>query len=540
MELSELPNKLNPVIFSIELLPAGASTPLSSVGVLEQGGPGNDVALVIAPGILEELLPQLQLAAAQGVKVVITDPVPDEDRPQLLQSARNHGLAVLWRRSGTAWLAVADELQSVIHNAELENNDDMESSGVSAGDLTSLAEALSVMIGGPVIIEDSKLQLLSYSTTTGSSDKWRDLAILGRKIPDAWLEHLESKGLLDTLLTTDTVLSVDGGPFEASRRFLCAIRSERFFLGVLWVAEADTPLPDDVADRVAQAARIAAPHLVRHHDVTYSHRTSQQRMLRRLLESGQLHTAQAEELGIHAAGSYTVFALRAAGDGSLGTTERTRALEAVSIYCQSYRWRSATCAIGNTIYCVLAHDLEGTSGRLPALAHSMLGAVQKSVVGKPMTLAVSETTSELRKSATLRDQVDDTLEAVAVWPSGAAHGVVTFQQASARTALLRVMDQTSMQALNFPPLEALRREDAEHGSDYMQTLRVYLASFGDARAAAAALQLHVTTLRYRLKRIAELSGIDLTEPTERLLCELLLASEHLALRRRQRRTPASS
>ncbi|MDQ0278877.1 hypothetical protein QO003_003180 [Arthrobacter silviterrae] len=533
-----MPNILDPDIFSVELIPSGTAQRVESVGLLELEGAGsNDVVLLVVPGSLGDLLPLLAIAADQGAKLVITDPVPDEDRTQLLQSARTHGLAVVWRRPGIPWLAVADILRNVFRDAEVDNV--IESSGVSAGDLTSLAEALSIMIGGPVIMEDAKLQLLSYSTSTGGSDRWRDLAILSRKIPDAWLEHLETKGLLDTLLTTDTVLTVDGGPFEATRRFLCAIRSERFFLGVLWVAEGDSPLPDDVEFRMAQAARIAAPHLVRHHEDTYSHRTSQHRMLRRLLESGELARAQAEELGIQPAESYTVFALRAAGEGSLGPTERTRALESVSIYCQSYRWKAASCAIGNTIYCVLAHDFDRASIRLPKLAASMLDAVRKSLLGNPMTLALSQTTTALSETATLRVQVDQTLEAVALWPQGDGTGVVSFDQAAARITLLRVMDEASLQERRFCRLEILRTEDAQHGSDYIQTLSVYLANFGDVRAAAAQLQLHATSLRYRLKRIAELSGINLAEPIERLLCELLLTSEQLTERRTHLLSPTS-
>jgi DNA-binding PucR family transcriptional regulator len=56
----------------------------------------------------------------------------------------------------------------------------------------------------------------------------------------------------------------------------------------------------------------------------------------------------------------------------------------------------------------------------------------------------------------------------------------------------------------------------------LQTLREYLDRFGDVAAAAQALQTHPNTVRYRLRRIAELTGMDLTDPSERLMASLQL------------------
>jgi hypothetical protein len=52
--------------------------------------------------------------------------------------------------------------------------------------------------------------------------------------------------------------------------------------------------------------------------------------------------------------------------------------------------------------------------------------------------------------------------------------------------------------------------DAEHQSDLVHTLRVYLDCSGSWKRAAERLHLHVNTLRYRIDRIGELTGRDLT------------------------------
>jgi hypothetical protein len=52
--------------------------------------------------------------------------------------------------------------------------------------------------------------------------------------------------------------------------------------------------------------------------------------------------------------------------------------------------------------------------------------------------------------------------------------------------------------------------DAEHQSDLVHTLRVFLDCSGSWKRAAQRLHLHVNTLRYRIERIGELTGRDLT------------------------------
>lgn len=53
--------------------------------------------------------------------------------------------------------------------------------------------------------------------------------------------------------------------------------------------------------------------------------------------------------------------------------------------------------------------------------------------------------------------------------------------------------------------------DRLHGASYGQTLRVYLSSFGDPSASSRTLGVHTNTLRYRLRRLHDLFGLDLND-----------------------------
>jgi len=64
--------------------------------------------------------------------------------------------------------------------------------------------------------------------------------------------------------------------------------------------------------------------------------------------------------------------------------------------------------------------------------------------------------------------------------------------------------------------------DALHKTNLVETLRAWLDAFGDVIAAAAAVYVHPNTFRYRLRRLAEVGQLDLTDPEARFAAMLQL------------------
>jgi hypothetical protein len=84
-------------------------------------------------------------------------------------------------------------------------------------------------------------------------------------------------------------------------------------------------------------------------------------------------------------------------------------------------------------------------------------------------------------------------------------------------AAVRFGRPTDDDALVLPQVRALLHHDRTQGTGYAQTLLVYLGSLGDMMATAAALQVHENTARYRVKRLEEAFGIDLSGGDETLV-----------------------
>lgn len=76
-----------------------------------------------------------------------------------------------------------------------------------------------------------------------------------------------------------------------------------------------------------------------------------------------------------------------------------------------------------------------------------------------------------------------------------------------------------LDALADRTLEPLVRSDARTGTQYVRTLATFLRADRHLKPAAAALHVHVNTLRYRLARIERLLGVDLEDVEARFQLE---------------------
>jgi DNA-binding PucR family transcriptional regulator len=60
-------------------------------------------------------------------------------------------------------------------------------------------------------------------------------------------------------------------------------------------------------------------------------------------------------------------------------------------------------------------------------------------------------------------------------------------------------------------LEILRDQDREQGTRFLDTIEAYLGAYGNRERASESLNIHRNTLRQRIDRIRDLSGIDLED-----------------------------
>ncbi|HVX69425.1 MAG TPA: helix-turn-helix domain-containing protein [Mycobacteriales bacterium] len=130
--------------------------------------------------------------------------------------------------------------------------------------------------------------------------------------------------------------------------------------------------------------------------------------------------------------------------------------------------------------------------------------------------------SSLTKAEQVRAAYAEASDAATI--AGRENASVVFaDEAWAQIGLHRVGREACRALPLDNPLTRLRDHDTAQHSNLVETLRAWLTANGETTSTAAALSLHPNSLRYRIKRIQEITGMDLDDADVRALAHVVLA-----------------
>jgi DNA-binding PucR family transcriptional regulator len=197
----------------------------------------------------------------------------------------------------------------------------------------------------------------------------------------------------------------------------------------------------------------------------------------------------------------------------------SRLADLAAVYCESYRHWSACAATASRVYAVVSADDRDDNAAPTALATAILGRAGQAL-RVDVRAGIGSVVAAASDLVTSRREADEVLDVLAAGPAGS---VASIGSVRSKVILHRLTQlATRDQALASGKVAALAEQDAVKGTAWVPTLRAYFDAFGDMAVAAAAVNVHPNTFRYRLRRITEVFGLDLSDPDERLVAELQL------------------
>src|SRR5438105_8181937 len=110
---------------------------------------------------------------------------------------------------------------------------------------------------------------------------------------------------------------------------------------------------------------------------------------------------------------------------------------------------------------------------------------------------------------------------------GKREQVINYERLGVYRLLAQIEDRAGLEAFAGRMLAPLVDYDRARGTPLLKTLEVYLQRHGNLRQSSRDLHIHLNTLHYRLRRIGEVTGVDLKDADARL--DLLLALRVRAL-----------
>ena len=112
-------------------------------------------------------------------------------------------------------------------------------------------------------------------------------------------------------------------------------------------------------------------------------------------------------------------------------------------------------------------------------------------------------------------------------PTASAPDVASHRDLGAFTLLLALQDDDALRLYSDGLLDPIEQTEGEYGGELLRSLEAFIENNGNWERAARQLYCHRHTLRYRIRKIEELTGRDLGRATDRIELWLALRAREL-------------
>lgn len=399
----------------------------------------------------------------------------------------------------------------------------------SFGSLDTLAETIYGELRCPVTIEDTNHRLLAYSSHEDMTDPARISTIMGRKVPDKVISTLWRDGVMKRLLQSELPIRISAmGEIGLGDRVAIAIRRNQEVLGYIWLLEVNEPLGEHglhLLKRAADAARSLLIQLqMKSRKEEKSYHDFFWQLLTGHLQSDETVRERAKLLGVRLPERYHVTVLQFEEAISDKLQQQIRyTLETTPFV------RIVLHAMTDARLVLLAAAPSPAAGNEEEQWEAMLRMFRqmKQRFGvSPMDSGSGMIYSDYAMVERSYQEALTLLQIKRRFPeeTSSAH---SYPDLGYYRYLPHILQEKQLHRFENPALSKLRKYDREHNSELLQTLELYLSQDSNVKATADLLHVHINTLTYRLKRIAEIVDIDLNSMDQKVTLYLDLKAEKM-------------
>ncbi|MGO2519888.1 MAG: PucR family transcriptional regulator [Microbacterium sp.] len=489
-------------------------------------------AIVLAIGIqdAEELAALATMAGLQDAVAIVVRAAAA--LPEVVtEAAEKAGVAILSLPRGATWTQLAALLRSVLAEDDIGHTPAESLGGLPSGDLFAVANAIAALVDAPITIEDRSSRVLAFSGGQEDADSSRVETIIGRQVPERYARALAELGVFRHLYRNDLPIIInpmDLGQGVTTQRVAIAVRAGDELLGSIWAAM-DGPLTPERTATLQDAAKLVALHLLRVRAGEDAERRLRTELVSRAIEGGAEARDALERLGL--SGQRVCVAAATLAPVPEGETrsdqdviaDRERLADALALNLSAVQRGAAVALVVDTVYGILPTADAAAEERAAHLAEDFLQRVDTRL---PALIGIGQPAESVAEISRSRVQARRVLRVLSEHPG--RRRVARLAEVETESLLLELRDlRASRGDISSTELTRLIEYDTRNDSQLVVTLAAWLDSFGDVKSAAAASFVHPNTFRYRLRRVIEVSGINLDDPDQRFAAMLELRTRRI-------------
>lgn len=387
----------------------------------------------------------------------------------------------------------------------------------SFGTLENLVDRISEVFHCPATIEDANHRLLAYSKHSEETDHARIQTIIGRRVPEKVINSLWKNNILPKINNSDEPIRVHNiHEVGLGDRIAIAIRKNKEVLGYIWALEVDYKFTESDFILFKKAAQVAKSQLLQLQGRQKREQEGVQEFFWQLL-TGNIHTQREVKKkfeGFHlsppAKLSVVVFKFQ---------EEITAPMKQQITYLLSITQQL------RSIFHVIDHD------ELILLS----SPYSKELTDKQIHLFIEKFVQHMDRNFHIHHilsgfgtiQEDYTKieqsyqEALTVihykqkFPNEVKE-IASYQQLGIFRYLDMILEKNQSENYRNRSLTKIQEYDRLHQTQLVKTLETYLNLDSNVNETAKQLHIHINTLSYRLKRIAEVGEVDLRNANQKM------------------------
>ncbi|AXI11225.1 PucR family transcriptional regulator [Oceanobacillus sp. 143] len=391
-----------------------------------------------------------------------------------------------------------------------------------------LAERIGEALECPITIEDSKHGIISYSKHKQDIDEVRIATIMSRKVPDNIINSLWKSGVMTELFESDEPVIVPAiKEVGLGNRVAVSIRKNNKILGFIWAHTSDSFLDEEKLYILKKSAQIVKNQLLQKRIKKVKEEENHQEFFWRLL-TGQLNekeviVEQAKEYGIELYGRQAITVL----EFDLEISETVE--KHINYLLETLHRIHVVCRLIDQNQLILLIRLNDNNDSTMILNQFLKHFIQKLRLRLPTANVrgssgaiymnpeyIKDSYHQALKVLTLKDKFPKELQLIS-----------SYQELGIYQFIDELQKKQTRENYQNRSIEKLKHYDQQNNTELLETLKVYLEFDSNVREAASSIHVHTNTLNYRIKRIIDITGIDLKDTNQKVCLYLDLQLEKL-------------
>ncbi len=465
-----------------------------------------------------------KVGAAGASALIVRAPVSVDEA--VAQAAAQSRVPLFSYVEGAPWMYLADMIRPA-HRRE-EDSFVTEASLSADLNLFKVANSLSEILDSPVTIEDLRSRVMAFSADQERGDDARKASVLGQQVPRHLGAEMVRLGVFQRLYSSSRPIQVDPLPSGVRARIAMQIRAGSALLGSIWAIAGDEPLSEAQEEAMIQAAHTAAGAILQGRVAADAVQRMRTATVAALIGGGQPARAAAGK--VHRArvrGGCVIAARIRSSDRASAEIDSIAGAERLAsslvMYLRAECATAVAAVFNDTIYAVMLHTTDFCAD-VRSVQRLIRSFVERGGAGlEGLSVGIGNAVSDPGDLDRSREDAELVLRVLDMPGTGREPDlqVATRDDVHGLSLVLRLSDiAASDPVCAGGPLARLEAYDLEHQSNLVETLDCWLQHFGDITSTAEHLHVHKNTLRYRLRRIEEVSGVTLDDPEQRF--ELML------------------